>query len=185
MGSQSFTVISRGMSAKEAYERAVAEADDYHGHQEGYSGAINATPGFSDATSKWKASGLPRYNFIEERLEKLTKFQGAECICIREPKHNTNKIKTQVEHIVEAGTKKWVLLYCVYEAWSNKFIASFQKKGEAVARARQHTENTKAETHVRIEKKLHKGIPLTAKITYKKAKDEAEGEWEFYGWASC
>lgn len=185
MGAQSFTVISRGMSAKEAYERAVAEADDYHGHQEGYSGAINATPGFSDATVKYNNSKLPRYNFIEDRLSKLTKFQGAECICIKKPKPNTNRIKTQVEHIVEAGTKKWVLLYCVYEAWSDKFIASFQKKGEAVARARQHTENTKAETHVRIEKKLHKGIPLTAKITYKKAKDEQEGEWEFYGWASC
>ena len=185
MGSQAFTVISRGKNAKEAYERAVEAAEAEYGHQEGYSGAINATSGFSDATSRWKASGLPRYNFIEDRLEKLTKHQGAECICVREPKGNTNKIKTQVEHIVEAGTKKWVLLYCVYEAWSGSFIASFDKKGEAVARARQHTENTKAETHVKIEKKLHKGTPLTAKVTYKKSKDEREGEWEFYGWASC
>lgn len=185
MGAQQFTVISRGMSAKEAYDRAVEAAEAEYGHQEGYSGAINSTPGFSDATVKYNNSKLPRYNFIEDRLSKLTKFQGAECICIKKPKPNTNRIKTQVEHIVEAGTKKWVLFYSVYEAWSNNFIASFQKKGEAVARARQHTENTKAETHVRIEKKLQKGIPLSAKITYKKSKDECEGEWEFYGWASC
>jgi hypothetical protein len=173
------------MSAKEAYQNAVDEAEHEYGHQQGYSGAINATPGFRDVTKEYNSSGLPRYNFIEERMDSLTKFQGAECICIREPKGNTNKIKTQVEHVVEKGTKKWVLLYCVYEAWSNKFIASFDKKGDAVARARQHSEKTQAETHVKMEKKLEKGSSLTAKITYKKSKDEKEGEWEFYGWASC
>ena len=185
MGSQSFTVRSRGMSAKEAYDRAVEEAESEYGHQQGYSGAINATPGFRDVTKDYKSSSLPKYNFIEKRMDILTKHQGAECICITEPKTNTNKIKTQVDHVIEKGTKKWVLLYCVYEAWSNKFVASFDKKGDAVARARQHTEKTQAETHVKMEKKLEKGTPLTAKITYKKAKDEKEGEWEFYGWASC
>lgn len=185
MGSQSFTVRSRGISAKEAYDRAVEEADSEYGHQQGYSGAINATPGFRDVTKDYKSSGLPKYNFIEKRMDILTKHQGAECICVTEPKTNTNKIKTQVDHVVEKGTKKWVLLYCVYEAWSGKFVASFDKKGDAVARARQHTENTQAETHVKMEKKLEKGTPLTAKITYKKSKDEKEGEWEFYGWASC
>lgn len=185
MGAQSFTVTSRGSSAKEAYERAVAEADDYYGHQEGYSGAINTTIGFTDVTDRYKASGLPRYNFIEQRLNVLGKRDGAECICIREPKGNSNKIKTQVQHLVEVGTKKWILLYTVYEAWSGSFVASYEKKGDAVARAREHTEKTKAETHVKMEKRLHKGSPLTAKITYKKSKDEQDGEWEFFGWASC
>lgn len=185
MGSQSFNVTSRGSSAKEAYKRAVAEADDYYGHQEGYSGAINTTPGFTDVTNKYKASGLTRYNFIQQRLDALSKRDNAECICIQEPKGNSNKIKTQVQHVAETGTKKWVLLYCVYEAWSGSFVASFDKKGDAVAKARQHTENTKAETHVKMERKLSTGTPLTAKITYKKSKDEQDGEWEFFGWASC
>ena len=185
MGAQSFTVNSRGMSAKEAYNRAVEDAESEYGHQQGYSGAINSTPGFRDATKEYEASGLPRYNFIENRMDVLTKHQGAECICIRQPKTNTNKIKTQVEHIVEKGTKKWVLLYCVYEAWSGKFIASFDKKGDAVKRAREHSEKTHAETHVKMEKKLEKGSALTAKITYKKSSNEAEGEYIFYGWASC
>ena len=185
MGSQSFNVTSRGASAKEAYDRAVADANDYYGHQEGYSGAINTTPGFRDVTKEYKSSSLAKYSFIEKRMESLSKHQGAECICISEPKENSNKIKTQVDHVVEKGTKKWVLLYCVYEAWSGSFVASFDKKGDAVARARQHTERTKAETHVKMEKKLEKGSPITAKITYKKSKDEKEGEWEFYGWASC
>lgn len=32
--------------------------------------------------------------------------------------------------------------------------------------------------------KKPQGTPLSAKITYKKSKDERKGEWEFYGWAA-
>ena len=184
MGSQVFTVVSRGKSAKEAYERAVEAADYEYGHQEGYSGAINATPGFSDVTSKWKASKLPKYNFIEERLEKLTKFQGAECICVKEPKLNTNKIKTQVEHIVEPGTKKWVLKYVALSR-DKGVLGSYRTKGEAVTAARKYTEKSGNPSYVEMRKELEKGSNLTAKITYKKSSNESEGEWEFYGWASC
>jgi hypothetical protein len=182
MGSQVFTVISRGRSAEEAYQRAVEAADDEYGHQQGYSGAINATPGFRDATDKYKASKLPRYNFIEKRLDELTKHQGAECICIREPKVNKNKIKTQVEHIVTPGTKKWVLYYTVD---ADIRVGSFLTKGEAVTKARAYTEKTGRQSRVKMEKRLEKGDTTVARITYKKAADEQEGEWEFYGWASC
>jgi hypothetical protein len=185
MGSQSFQTYSRGNSANEAYSRAVDDANDEYGHQQGYSGAINASAGFRDVTSTFKSSGKSLNQYINERMDLLTKHQGAECICVEEPKGNTNKIKTQVEHTVEKGTKKWILLYCVYEAWSGSFVASFDKKGDAVARARQHTEKTQAETHVKMEKKIEKGTPLTAKITYKKSTNEKEGKWVFYGWASC
>lgn len=184
MGSQSFTVTSRGMSAKEAYERAVESAEAEYGHQEGYSGAINSTPGFSDATSKYRASKLPRYNFIEERLDQLTKHQGAECICIREPKLNTNKIKTQVEHVTSPGTKKWVLKYVALSR-DGGIIGSFRTKGDAVKAARKYTEQSGNSSYIEMRKELEKGSNLTAKITYKKSKDECEGEWEFYGWASC
>ena len=182
MGSQQFTVRSRGMSAKEAYQNAVDDANYEYGHQQGYSGAINATGGFNDATAKYKASGLPKYNFIEQRLDKLTKFDGAECICTREPKGNKNKIKTQVEHIVTAGTKKWVLYYTVD---ADIHVGSFLTKGEAVKKARAYTEKTGKPSRVKMEKRLEKGDTTVAKIIYKKAKDECEGEWEFYGWASC
>ena len=184
MGAQQFFVTSRGKSAKEAYDRAVEAADDEYGHQEGYSGAINATPGFSDATAKWEASGLSMHNFIQERLDKLTKFQGAECICIKKPRTNTNKIKSQVEHVTAPGTKKWVLKY-VALGHSKGIIGSYRTKGEAVAAARKYTEQSGNSTYVEMRKELEKGSPLTAKITYKKSSNEQEGEWEFYGWASC
>lgn len=183
MGSQQFTVRSRGRSAKEAYDRAVEEANDEYGHQQGYSGAINATPGFTDVTKKYMQSGLPKYNFIEKRLDELTKFQGAECICIREPKVNNNKIKTQVENIVTPGTKKWVLKYAV-QSGSN-VVGQYETKTEAVKKARDYTERTQMSTFITMVKELEKTNPIVARITYKKAVNEQDGEWEFYGWASC
>jgi len=184
MGSQQFTVHSRGKSAKEAYDYAVDDANYEYGHQEGYSGAINATPGFSDATSKYKNSKLPLYNFIEQRLEKMTKFDGAECICVEEPKGNTNKIKTQVEHIVTPGTKKWVLMYVVYCLESR--ITSAPTKTEAVKLARQYSEKNQCTTTIKMERTLQKREhALVAKISYKKSPNEKEGKYVFYGWASC
>ena len=184
MGSQQFIVRSKGRSAEEAYRNAVEDADIEYGHQEGYSGAINATTGFRDATKKYLSSGLPKYNFIEKRLDELTKHDGAECICIREPKLNKNKVKSQVEHIVTPGTKKWVLKYVVYND-DDRMIASCTTKGEAVKKAREYTEKYQRSTNVCMEKSLEKGNRTVAKITYKKSSNESEGEWEFYGWASC
>jgi len=184
MGAQPFNVRSKGKTAQEAYKNAVEDANYEYGHQEGYSGAINSTPGFRDATKKYLTSGLPKYNFIEQRMDDLTKHDGAECICISEPKGNKNKVKSQVEHVTAPGTKKWVLKYV---ALSNAkgIIGSFPTKGDAVKAARKYTEESGNSSYVEMRKELEKGSNLTAKITYKKSSNEKEGEWEFYGWASC
>lgn len=183
MGAQSFETRSRGDSAAEAYRNAVSEAEHEYGHQQGYSGAINATPGFRDATSKFKSSGKNMNQFISERLERLTKFDGAECICIREPKGNTNKIKSQVEHIVTPGTKKWVLKYVVRT--QEDVLSKHNTKGEAVKAARAYTEKNQESTNVVMEKVLETGKAIVATVSYKRASDEREGEYVFYGWASC
>lgn len=183
MGSQSFQTYSRGKSAREAYDRAVDYANDEYGHQQGYSGQINSSAGFRDVTSKFKASGKSLNEYVNERLEVLTKHQGAEAICIEEPVGNNNKIKTQVEHIVEKGTKKWVLKYVVHT--SNGRIGSYNTKGDAVKAARAHTEKNMSSTVVHMEKVLEKGKTEVARINYKKATNEKDGRWIFYGWASC
>lgn len=183
MGSQQFQTYSRGKSVKEAYQHAVDAADDEYGHQQGYSGEINATPGFTDVTAKYKASKKDLRQYINERLEVLTKHQGAEAICIEEPVTNNNKIKTQVEHIVTPGTKKWVLRYVV--RYNDHVIGAWATKGEAVKDARKYTEANKVSTVITMEKYLEKGVSTVAKVTYKKATNEKEGRWIFYGWASC
>ena len=184
MGSQSFTVNSRGKSAKEAYQNAVDNAEAEYGHQQGYSGAINSTPGFRDVTKEYKASRRDLNKYISERIDQLTKFQGAECICLREPKTNSNKIKSQVEHIVEKGTKKWVLKYVAQSHYRGK-LGSFDTKGDAVKAARKYTEETGNSSYVEMQKILENGNTITAKITYKKSSNESSGEYIFYGWASC
>lgn len=184
MGSQSFTSYSRGKDAKDAYKRAVEEAEYEYGHQEGYSGAINSTAGFSDITKEFKNSKKSLSQFIDEQMDKLTKFQGARAICIEEPRGNDNKIKTQVEHVVTSGTKRWVLMYVIY--CHGDRVMSAPTKGEAVKLARQYSEKHQCTTMVNMERVLEKkDHALVAKITYKKSINEKEGKWVFFGWASC
>ena len=78
-----------------------------------------------------KGKALPRY--IEEVNAKAS---TGDCyaVCVQEPTKNTNKIKTQVEHIVNKGTSKWILKYSVYEYDSH--LRSFPTKGDAVKYAR-------------------------------------------------
>lgn len=184
MGSQSFTTYARGKSATDAYNRAVEDANDEYGHQEGYSGAINSSGGFRDITKEFKASKKSMSQFIDEQIDKLTKFEGARAVCIEEPVANANVIKSQVEHIVTPGTKKWVLTYIIYCRESR--IASAVTKGEAVKRAREYSEKNQCTTTIKMERRLEKDShALVAKITYKPSTKEKEGRWVFFGWASC
>jgi len=184
MGSQSFRTSSRGKNVKDAYDRAVLEAEYEYGHQEGYSGHINSSAGYRDVTKEWKASRLSMEAYMEKELDRLTKHQGAQAICIDEPVANNNKIKTQVEHVVTPGTKKWVLTYIVYCGDSR--IASALTKGDAVKRARDYSEKHQCSTTIKMERRLEKDAhALVAKVTYKKSSTEKEGRWVFFGWASC
>jgi hypothetical protein len=184
MGSQSFTTYSRGKNVNDAYNRAVEIAEDEYGHQEGYSGAINSSPGCRDITKEFKASKKNMDKFINEQMDKLSKHNGAQAICIEEPKTNSNKIKTQVEHVVTPGTKKWVLTYIVHHGDSR--IASAVTKADAVKRARDYSEKNQCTTTIKMERCLNNAShALVAKVTYKKASDEKDGKWVFFGWASC
>jgi hypothetical protein len=183
MGANWFTSQSRGKDVRNAYDRAVAEAEYEHGHQEGYSGHINSSAGYRDVTKEYKASGMTIRDFMYQQMDKLTKHQGAQAICIQEPRGNDNKIKTQVEHVVTPGTKKWVLTYIVYCGDSR--IASALTKGDAVKRARDYSEKHQCSTLIKMERRLEKDAhALVAKITYKKSSTEKDGEWVFFGWAS-
>lgn len=184
MGSSWFTSQSRGKNVNNAYNRAVEHADTYYGHQEGYSGQINSTSGCRDVTKEHKASGKSIRQFMDDQMDRLTKHQGAQAICIQEPKGNTNKTKTEVKNIVTPGTKKWILKYEVISEETGKFIFSSLTKTEAVKKAREYTEKHEETTRVTMKKVLEKGDPKVATIKYKKSSTEKDGEWIFFGWAS-
>lgn len=184
MGGNRFFTRQSGVSIAEAYRDAVSIADQEHGHQQGYSGEINSTGGFINLTEEWKKSKLNYNAFITKKEEGTLTKGNAYGLCIKEPKKNNNKIKSQVEHNVEKGTKKWVLKYVV-STLEQQLGTGYKTKGEALKFARAHTEKTGRRTYIDMEKVLEKGSTKVATITYKGSKDESKGDYIFFGIAPC
>jgi len=182
MGACTFTNTWQGRTMKDAYSDLCDSAQEEYGHQDGYNGTISTTHGFRDVTSEFKRSKKTLRDFISERLDKLGKRE-CEAICIEEPKGNTNKVKSQVTHNVEKGTKKWVLKYIVKDYYGTT-IGSKDTKGDAVKLARAHTEKTQTKTIIEMAKVLEKGSTRVAEIEYKKGKAEKNGKYVFFGWAA-
>lgn len=183
MGANQFQTSSRGKNMSEAFNEAVRNAEEEYGHQEGYSGQINCHSSYRDVTSQWKASKLSAGRFISNAFDndQLNKYNDPWCICITEPIGNSNKIKTQVEHVVEKGTKKWIQKYRVHNYIGSK---EFLTKADAVKYAREQCEKTRDRYHIDIVKVLEKGSTRTATITYKSSPKETLGTYIFFGEAN-
>ena len=180
MGACSFQQSGRGKSAQQVFTRLQDQAISEYGY-DSYNGTISTVPGFRDITDDWKRSGKDLNRFIGEKFENANKYDCF-CICTNPPVENKNKTKTEVEHIVTPGTKKWVLKYVVYN-YDNQ-LGSYDTKGDAVKAARAYTEKTLNRTYVSMEKKLEKGSCEVAKITYKTSTTEKDGHYVFFGYAA-
>ena len=182
MGACQFKSRYGGKTAEEAYTRACEEAELEYGSQDGYNGTISTTHGFRDETEMY---GKSKFNdvsaYIRNRFETMNK-RDCSAICVVKPVGNKNKTQSQVEHVVTPGTKKWVLKYVVQRG--DHVIGSWDTKGDAVKDARKYTEKYQVTTSIVIKKFLEKGDNLVAKITYKKATNERDGEWIFFGYAA-
>jgi len=183
MGATWFETRNSGKTLQNAYKSACDMAEVEYGHQEGYNGTISTTHGVRDITEEYKRSKLDLEPFVRSKVEVLNKRDCC-AICLQEPVGNTNKVKSQVADIVTKGTKKWVLKYTVSLQRDDSPLGSYDTKGEAVAKARAYTEATQQATEVYMEKTLEKVTPIVARITYKKATTERDGEWVFFGWAA-
>jgi hypothetical protein len=182
MGACSFQTTSYGKSISEAYSNAVADAR-YESGNDSYNGTISTTQGVSDMTSEFKRSGKSLNDFMNDNIDKFSKWGNCGGICVQEPKTNSNKIKSQVEHIVSKGTKKWVLKYVVVSDYKGT-LGNYRTKGEALKVARKYTEDTQNPTKVEMMKVLEKGNTQVAKITYKRGTNESKGKYVFFGWAA-
>jgi hypothetical protein len=193
MGACQFKVRSTGKTVEEAYKRACEIAEDECGHQDGYNGTISTTHSFRDETEAYKKSKFFNTSgglsddvsaYIYNRFDSHSmNKRDCSAICVLKPIGNKNKTKSQVEHVVTPGTKKWVLQYTV-ETYDGNFLSAHLTKGDAVKIARYHTEKTQQATKIKMRKVIEKGDPLVAKITYKKAPTERDGEWIFFGYAA-
>ena len=186
MGAQRFQEVGTGADLATAFSAAQKEAEEEYGHREGYSGQINMACGVKDITQEYKNSKKDMDTFIDDKLHELSKHNPCMAICTSTPKANNNQIKTQVEHNVVHGTKKWITYHCVYAGWKkDTFIGRALTKGAAVKIARAHTSKTKEETYVILKKGLSDPkMAEEATITYKKASDERNGIWVLFGIAS-
>jgi len=182
MGACSFQTSSYGKTINEAYRNACDEAREEYGNDP-YNGTISTTHGFRDVTADFKRSGLSLNEYIVKHIGNLNK-RDVWGICVKEPVVNKNKVKSKVEHIVSKGTKKWVLKYVVEERFSGNFVASERTKGAAVTKARKHCEATQTTCTIRMTKELEKGNAMVATVEYKKATNESNGKYVFFGWAA-
>jgi hypothetical protein len=184
MGACQFKVRSVGKTVEIAYNKACEIADEEYGHQDGYNGTISTTHGFRDET---EAYGKSKFNdvsaYIRDRFDSHSMSKrDCSAICVVKPVGNKNKTQSQVEHVVTPGTKKWVLKYVVQRG--DHVIGSWNTKGDAVKDARKYTEKHQVPTTILMKKFLEKGDNLVANITYKKATNERDGEWIFFGYAA-
>jgi hypothetical protein len=185
MGACQFKQRSTGKTVEEAYRKACEIAEDEYGHQDGYNGTISTTSHFRDETEAYNKSKFDDVSaYIHSRFDShgMNK-RDCSAICVLKPIGNKNKTKSQVEHVVTPGTKKWVLQYAILND-SNTVLSAHLTKGDAVKIARYHTEKTQQPTKIIMRKVLEDGNPLVARITYKKAPTERDGEWIFFGYAA-
>jgi uncharacterized protein YqgV (UPF0045/DUF77 family) len=184
MGACQFKVRYFGKTADEAYRNACDDAEEEYGHQDGYNGTISTTHGFRDETEAYKKSKFNDVSsYIHDRFDShAMNKRDCSAICVVPLVGNKNKTKSQVEHVVTPGTKKWVLKYVVQSG--DHVIGAWNTKGDAVKDARKYTEKHQVSTSIVMKKYLEKGDNLVAKITYKKAPTERDGEWVFFGYAA-
>jgi hypothetical protein len=174
-------MYARGKNLSDAYDRAVENATREYG-DDPYNGTVSTTNGVTDVTQSFKRSKKEVYAFIDSEWDRFSKRDCA-AICLEEPKTNTNKVKSQVDHIVTSGTKKWVLKYVVRK-YNHNDLSSHATKGDAVKAARTYTEKTQEQTTIHMVKVLDKCSDQVAKISYKKSTSEKEGRWVLFGWAA-
>ena len=181
MGASWFEMTAYGKSLREAYDNAVKDAEEESGH-DSYNGTISTTHTIDDLTDQFKRSKKGFDEYLKMQVDKLSKRDCAG-ICIIEPIVNKNKTKSQVEHIVTPGTKKWVLQYTV-ENYYGDTLSAHVTKGDAVKSGRYYTEKTQEPVKIKMRKVVEKGDPLVAKITYKKSTTERAGKYILFGWAA-
>lgn len=180
MGSTTFYHKKTAPSMKEAYNELVEDAIDEYGNDP-YNGTISTTNGFVDVTKKFKDSGKKLSAFIESAEDVMSK---RDCwgVCVLEPKLNTNKIKSQVELVLQVGRRVWETKYEVHA--EARLIGSHPLQAGAIKIARDYTEHTKISSHVTRVNVLKEGEKDVAFVNYKPSSEERQGEYVFFGWAA-
>lgn len=182
MGATTIKVYANGVTMHEAFNNAQEEAEQEYGH-DSYNGAINNCDLVRDVTSLAKSKS--RNELISWIIDNTSKREVMG-FCIKEPKSNTNKIKSAVQRIAQKGTRKFETVYVAYEGL-DKQLCTGKTLGECIDKARDFVEKRGPgrDISIYIEKRLVKGNSKCAVIEYKPSKNEQTGTYIFAGWAPC
>jgi hypothetical protein len=182
MGACSVYVQMRGYTMEEAFHRAVRDAEEEHGHEQGYSGAINCCDFSGDKTSAYKTAS-DKKKFVHDLMENAYK-RDVYGICLTEPNPGKLKIKSVVKRVPQKGARIFETFYTAYDFMHEEEVIKPQKTlGEAIKLARLWTEKNHRRCSVYVEKKLIKGSSLCAEITEKSDAKKKEGVYIFVGQA--
>lgn len=184
MGAQSIVVSAHGKNMRDAFNNAVEEANDYYGHQEGYSGAINNCELTSDWTNK--RSNYPEDDHFHEAILDYTNKRDVIGYCTQDPLGNTNKIKSVVNNMPQHGTRKWKTVYEAVD-YGDSVVVTADTQTECIKKARAYVEKNPngSAIKIRVNKILVEGNQICATIAYKKSSRERQGSYTFVGWAPC
>jgi hypothetical protein len=181
MGCSLVRTTVKARNINEAWKQVYDNAQEYSGHQEGYSGDFNCCDFAKDVTSMLKSKTPAQVDdYIEDNCDK----GDAWGYCTKEPKANTNKVKSQVDVTPQKGTRKWETVYKAVTSFHGREVARDKSQTECIKKARAYVEKNPEESlKIIISKELVEGIVQCATVTYKKSTTESLGVYSFVGWA--
>ena len=181
MGAELVSVIEQGKCINKAFAKIVKRAEEYSGHQEGYSGDFNSTHFGKDVTSKLKVMTKAELDIYIEDNCPTGETWG---YCIKEPILNKNKVQSSVETMPQKGSRVWETVYEAVDKWSDACHASDKSQTECIKKARSFVEkNPDVSLTIVIKKILTVGNQKCAEIKYKKSETEQPGIYRFIGFA--
>lgn len=183
MGAELVHRQAKGQTIEEAFNKVYDEAQQYSGHQEGYSGDINSCSFTKDVTSMLKTMSIRQ---LESYMEDNCPKGEAWGYCIINPVLNKNKTKSMVSVNPQKGTRKWKTVYKAVDPWSDRIIALDESQTQCIKKARVYVEkNPDVKLKIIIAKELVEGNVECALVKYKPSKTEAPGRYKFIGLAPC
>lgn len=182
MGAQIVEGSSRAKTINKAWNNLYEQAEEYSGHQEGYSGDFNTCQFTKDVSEKLNTMSIRQLNaYIEDNVPK----REAWGYCIKKPVSNQNKVKSKVTPIVQKGARTWVTVYEAIDFYGN-IVESASTLTACIKKARAYVEkNTTRKLEIVISKRLQSGNHKCSIIEYKNSTTESDGQYYFIGLASC
>lgn len=182
MGASLIERTVRARNIQEAWQKVYQDAEDYSGHQGGYSGDFNTCEFTKDVTPMLKKHSI---RSLDEYITENASKREAWGYCIEPAISNKSKVKSQVEVIPQKGARKWETVYKAVTRYDGREVVRDKSQTACIKKARIYVEqNPDVDLRIIISKELTEGHVICANVSYKKSKTEKLGLYKFVAWAA-